>query len=254
MIRIILNGCFGKMGKMVTQASYKFENLTIVAGIDVNTNTTSPYPVFNNIDECNIDADVILDFSRPAALPSLAKYCIKNNMPIVICTTGFDLEGENIISNLSKKVAVFRSANMSVGINVINNILKKISSYLYKGFDIEIIEKHHNQKIDAPSGTALMLANTIKSSIEEETIFSHGRVGECKRHKKEIGIHAIRGGNIVGEHDIIFAGQGEIIEIKHSAISREVFAIGALDACKFIHGKQNGLYNMDNIIDENISL
>jgi len=252
MIRIILNGCFGKMGKMITQSSYKFENLTIVAGIDVNTNTTLPYPVFNNINECNIDADVVLDFSRPAALPSLAKYCINNNMPIVICTTGFDIEGENIISNLSKKVAVFRSANMSVGINVINNILKKISSYLYEGFDIELIEKHHNQKIDAPSGTALMLANTIKSSIKKETIFSHGRVGECKRHKKEIGIHAIRGGNIVGEHDIIFAGQGEIIEIKHSAISREVFAIGALDACKFIHGKREGLYNMDNIIEESI--
>lgn len=254
MIRIILSGCNGKMGHMVTKCVDNFNNLSIVAGIDMKTDNTLSYTVFNNINNCTIDADVVLDFSRPTSLPSISEYCIKNTIPLVICTTGYTIEENKQIIDLSKKIPVFHSANMSFGINIVNNILRKISSSLYNDFDIEIIEKHHNQKVDAPSGTALMLADTIKSSIEEETIYTHGRVGTSKRHKKEIGIHAVRGGNIVGDHDIIFAGQGEVIEIKHSAISREVFAAGALKACQFIYNKENGMYDMDDIIQESTTL
>jgi 4-hydroxy-tetrahydrodipicolinate reductase len=254
MIKIILSGCSGKMGHMVTKCADNFSNLSIVAGIDMKTDNTLPYDVFNNINDCSTDADVVLDFSRPTSLPSISEYCIKNNIPVVICTTGYTVEGNKQINDLSKTIPVFRSANMSFGINIVNNILRKISSSLYNDFDIEIIEKHHNQKVDAPSGTALMLADTIKSSIEEETIYTHGRVGSSKRSKKEIGIHAVRGGNIVGDHDIIFAGQGEVIEIKHSAISREVFAAGALKACEFIYNKEKGMYDMDDIIKESTTL
>jgi 4-hydroxy-tetrahydrodipicolinate reductase len=240
------------MGKMITQCSYNFPNLSIAAGFDINKDSSAPYPIFNNIFECNLDADVIIDFSRPQTLKDLTQFAIQKNIPLILCTTGYTAEDKLLIENTSNIIPIFHSANMSIGINIVNNILKKICSALYKDFDIEIIEKHHNQKVDAPSGTALLLANAIKSSIDEEIIFTHGRNGISKRHKKEIGIHAIRGGNIVGDHDVIFAGSGECIEIKHSAISREVFAIGALKASNFIYGKEKGLYDMDDLIKENI--
>ncbi len=152
------------------------------------------------------------------------------------------------INEYSKRIPIFRSANMSIGINVINNVLRNISALLYEDFDIEIIEKHHNQKVDAPSGTALLLGDTIRESIKEETEYKFGRSGISKREEKEIGVHAIRGGSIVGEHEVIFAGNGEIIELKHTALSREVFAVGALKACKFICGKTPGLYSMDHVL------
>lgn len=254
MIRILLSGCCGKMGRMVTECADKFPDLSIAAGLDVLSDTKASYPIFKNIFDCNVDVDVILDFSRPNSLKDLTTFAAKHNTPLVLCTTGYSPEDEHLIRTTSNSVAVFHSANMSLGVNVVNNILRKISAALYKDFDIEIIEKHHNQKVDAPSGTALMLANTIKSSIEDETIFTHGRNGIAKRHKKEIGVHAIRGGNIVGDHEIIFAGQGECIEIKHSAISREVFAVGALRACQFIYNKDKGIYDMDNVVNESITL
>ncbi|MBK5242753.1 4-hydroxy-tetrahydrodipicolinate reductase [Clostridium sp.] len=248
MIKMLLNGCNGKMGKIISELASSSSTISIVAGVDKNSSNLN-YPCYNNINECNDDIDVILDFSRPEALDSLCEYSKEKNIPIVFCTTGYTEEDLSKINSLSSEVAVFHSANMSIGINIVNNILKSISNMLYKDFDIEIIEKHHNQKVDSPSGTALLLANTIKDSIKDETIFVKGRDGIGKRDHKEIGIHAIRGGNIIGDHEIIFAGKGECIEIKHTAISREVFAVGALKACEYIYKKQSGLYNMDDVIN-----
>lgn len=248
MIRILLNGCNGKMGKVISEMAKASKTISIVSGVDKNSSNLN-YPCYNRIDECMDEIDVILDFSRPDALDSLCQYSKEKNIPIVFCTTGYTPEQLSKIHSLSNQIAVFHSANMSIGVNIINNMLKSISNMLYKDFDIEIIEKHHNQKIDAPSGTALLLANTIKDSIDEDTIFNYGRNGLCKRERKEIGIHAIRGGNIIGDHEIIFAGIGECIEIKHTAISREVFAIGALKACEYICGKEKGLYSMDDVVN-----
>ncbi|MCH5137678.1 4-hydroxy-tetrahydrodipicolinate reductase [Clostridiaceae bacterium UIB06] len=247
MIRVILSGCNGKMGRVISNIVSNFPDLKIVAGVD-RTTSQNTYPVFSDIADCNVDADVIIDFSRPDALESLIKYAKEKNVGIVLCTTGFTDEQILKINEAANEIPIFRSANMSIGINVVNKVLKNISELLYKDFDIEIIEKHHNQKVDAPSGTALLLANTIKDSLPEETIFVHGREGIAKRSHKEIGIHAIRGGSIVGDHEVIFAGQGEVIEISHYAISREVFAVGSLKACQFMYGKENGLYSMDDVV------
>ncbi len=251
MIRMLLNGCNGKMGKVISEMAKASTTISIVAGVDKNSSNLS-YPCYDSILECDIDVDVILDFSRPDALDSLCKYSKEKNIPIIFCTTGFSAEQLSKINSLSSEIPVFHSANMSIGINIVNNILKGISNMLYKDFDIEIIEKHHNQKVDAPSGTALLLANTIKDSIDDETFFTKGRDGLSKRQPNEIGIHAIRGGNIVGDHEVIFAGKGECIEIKHTAISRDVFAIGALKACEYIYGKDKGLYSMDDVVNMTI--
>lgn len=247
MIRVLLNGCNGKMGRVISEMAKSSTNISIVSGVDKNSSNLD-FPCYSSIQECKDEIDVILDFSRPDALDTLCQYSKEKNIPIVFCTTGYSSEQLSKIHSLSKEVAVFHSANMSIGVNIVNNILKGISNMLYKDFDIEIIEKHHNQKVDAPSGTALLLANTIKNSIEDETIFINGRDGLSKRQSKEIGIHAVRGGNIIGDHEIIFAGKGECIEIKHTAISREVFAVGALKACEYMYEKEKGLYSMDDVV------
>ena len=247
MIKILLSGCNGKMGKVICNLTSSFPHLEIAAGIDRNTEYDK-FPVYCTPEKCEADVDVILDFSRPDALDGLLELAKIKKTPVILCTTGYSSEQLVKINEASKILPVFRSANMSIGINIVNNILKNISSFLYNNYDIEIIEKHHNQKVDAPSGTAILLANTIKETIPEETVYTYGREGMSKRIHKEIGIHAIRGGNIVGDHEVIFAGQGEVIEIKHSAISREVFAVGALKACEFMFGKGPGLYNMDDVI------
>ncbi|WP_010293109.1 4-hydroxy-tetrahydrodipicolinate reductase [Clostridium senegalense] len=252
MIKVLLVGCSGKMGKMISATSKNFKNLEIVAGIDKFNDNTLSYPIFSTISDCNIDIDVILDFSRPDSLKDISTFALKNNKPVIFCTTGYSKEEKSQILELSNTIPIFYSANMSIGINIVNAVLKNISNLLFKDFDIEIIEKHHNQKVDAPSGTALLLANTIKDSIDSDTNFIYGREGISKRDDKEIGIHTVRGGNIVGEHEVIFAGAGEVISIKHSAISREVFAIGALRACEFMFNKSKGLYSMDNIVNTNL--
>lgn len=251
MVKVLLNGCSGKMGKVITVLSNNFTKLQIVAGVD-RMKSDSEYPVYESIFDCKETVDVILDFSRPDSLDSLLEYAKASKAALVVCTTGYSEEQLLKIKESSKEIAIFRSANMSLGVNIINNILKKVSSLLYNDYDIEIIEKHHNQKVDSPSGTALLLANTIKNAIPEETTFLYGREGIAKRAHKDIGIHAVRGGTIVGEHEIIFAGQGETIEIKHSAISRDVFAIGALKACEFMCCKPSGLYSMDNMLESSI--
>ena len=251
MIKVVLNGCCGKMGKMITDCSKNFKDLEIVGGIDKFPCETS-YPVFKNVEELNIEYDVLLDFSRADALNSLIELTEKTKKPLVICSTGFSQEQLDLINEKSKTLPLFRYANMSLGINLRNSLLKKVAPLLYGNYDIEIIEKHHNQKVDAPSGTALLLADTIKDSLKDETKYVYGREGHAKREENEIGIHAIRGGSIVGDHDVIFAGTGEVIEFTHKAISREVFAVGALKACQFMAGVNTpGLYNMDNVIGLN---
>lgn len=250
MIKILLVGCNGKMGTMISTVAQTSSTMEITAGFDSKTTGNFDYPVYDSLSNVSEDIDVILDFSRPATLEAITKFALDKNKPVVFCTTGYSPTQLTSIDDLATKIPVFHSANMSIGINIVNNVLKSISNTLYKDFDIEIIEKHHNQKVDAPSGTALLLANTIKDSIDEETEFNYGREGIAKRESKEIGIHAIRGGNIIGDHEVIFAGKGEVIEIKHSAISREVFAVGALKACEYVYGKTAGMYSMDNVVNE----
>ena len=249
MIKVILNGCGGKMGKMVIDSSSQFNNLEIVAGIDKFAASSDDFTVFKSAEEVNIDYDVLLDFSRAEALNDLLSLTEKTKKPLVICSTGFSKEQLDLINEKSKTLPLFKSANMSLGINLINSLLKKVSPLLYGNYDIEIVEKHHNQKVDSPSGTAVLLADTIKNSLKDETKYVYGREGNFKREQNEIGIHAIRGGGIIGDHDVIFAGSGEVIELTHKAISREVFAVGALKACEYMSTvTKPGLYNMDDVI------
>ncbi|MDR3595576.1 4-hydroxy-tetrahydrodipicolinate reductase [Clostridium sp.] len=248
MIKIVLNGCSGKMGKMITECATKFKGLEIVAGIDKFPSISS-YPIFESVEALNVDYDVLLDFSRADALHSLLEITEKANKPLVICSTGYSQEDLDLIDEKSKSLKLFRSGNMSFGINLINSLLKRITPLLYGNYDIEIIEKHHNQKVDAPSGTAILLADTIKDSIKDTTKYIYGREGNSKRADNEIGIHAVRGGAIIGDHDVIFAGTGEVIELTHKAISREVFAVGALKACEYMASvTKPGLYDMNDVI------
>ena len=248
MIKIVLNGCSGKMGKMITDCASNFKNLEIVAGIDKFPSNTS-YPIFETAQDLNVDYDVLLDFSRAEALHSLLDLIEKNNKPLVICSTGFTKEDLDLIDEKSKSLKLFRSGNMSLGINLICSLLKKVTPLLYGNYDIEIVEKHHNQKVDAPSGTAIMLADAAKESIKDTTKYVYGREGNCKREENEIGIHAVRGGGIIGDHEVIFAGTGEVIELSHKAISREVFAVGALKACEYMATvTKPGLYDMNDVI------
>lgn len=249
MVKVILNGCCGKMGRVITECASQFENLEIIGGID-KFPSNAPYPVFKCADDLTLEYDVLLDFSRAEALNDLLLLTEKTKKPLVLCSTGYTNEDLNTIDEKSKYLPLFKSANMSLGINLINSLLKKVTPKLFGSYDIEIIEKHHNQKIDSPSGTALLLADTIKDSLTEETFYVHGRDGQKKREKNEIGIHAVRGGSIVGDHDIIFAGTGEVIEFSHKAISRDVFAIGALKACEYMGNiSEAGLYNMDDVLN-----
>lgn len=249
MIKILLNGCCGKMGKVITTLSKQFPDLQIVAGIDMYPSPCD-FKVFTTWQEVDIDYDVLLDFSRAEALHGLLSLTEKTKKPLVLCSTGYSVDDLSLISEKSSTLALFKSANMSFGVNLVNSLLKKIVPLLYDNYDIEVIEKHHNQKVDSPSGTAILLADTIRDSIPNETKYVHGRNGQKKRDKDEIGIHAIRGGSIVGDHDIIFAGTGEVIEISHKAISRDVFAIGALKACQYMGNISTpGLYNMDDVLN-----
>ena len=253
MTGIILSGCNGKMGKAVTKSVAEAENIEIVGGIDIYTENLSGYPVFSNpstvSDDITKKADVIIDFSNPSALAGLLEYAVKNSIPAVISTTGLNDAQINLIKDASAKIPVFFSANMSLGVNLVCELAKKAASVLGDSFDIEIIEMHHNQKIDAPSGTALMIADSIKEELDDGVKYEYDRHSKReKRTKNEIGIHAVRGGTITGEHQVIFAGLDEIITISHSARSKELFATGAISAAKFICGKPAGLYKMSDMI------
>lgn len=251
MVKVILNGCSGKMGNTISElASLKFPNINIVAGIDKFTKVQRNYPIFKTLDQCNIDYDVLLDFSRADALAELLSFSKKKNKPIILCSTGYSNDDLQLIEKASNDISLFKSANMSIGINLINLLLKKVSPILYENFDIELVERHHNQKVDAPSGTALFLAHTIQDSLKEETNLLYGREGLKKREKNEICVNTVRGGGIIGDHEVIFAGDGEVIEINHKAISREVFAIGALKACEYMATiTAPGKYSMDDVLN-----
>ncbi len=250
MIKIILSGCNGQMGKVITEIANEDPDVEIIAGVDLNTEQYSDFPVYKNINEFEGEADAIIDFSKPATLPSIIEYCEKTKTPVVLAATGYsDSELSDIIM-LGEKAPVLFSRNMSLGINVLLELVKKAASSL-PGFDIEIIEKHHNKKVDSPSGTAFMLANAANEATEEPLDFIYGREGnDTKRKKNELAIHAVRGGTIVGEHDIIFAGLDEVIEIKHTAQSKKVFASGSINAAKFMAGKPVGLYDMSDLFSD----
>ena len=254
MTGIILSGCNGKMGKAVTKSVAEAENIEIVGGIDIYAENLSGYPVFSNPsavpDEITKKADVIIDFSNPSALAGLLEYAVKNSIPAVISTTGLNDAQINLIKDASAKIPVFFSANMSLGVNLVCELAKKAASVLGDSFDIEIIEMHHNQKIDAPSGTALMLADSVSSAMEEQPKYEYNRQSKReKRTKNEIGIHSVRGGTIVGEHEIIFAGRDEVIKLSHSAASKDIFAVGAVNAAIYLYDKKPGLYSMRDIVE-----
>ena len=253
MTGILLSGCNGKMGKAVTKSVAESADCEIVGGIDIFNEALNDYPVFSTPASITNDitekADVIIDFSNPAALSGLLEYAVKNSIPAVISTTGLSDAQINLIKDASKKIPVFFSANMSLGVNLVCELAKKAANVLGDAFDIEIIEMHHNQKIDAPSGTALMIADSIKEELDDDVKYEYDRHSKReKRTKKEIGIHAVRGGTITGEHQVIFAGLDEIITISHSARSKELFATGAISAAKFICGKPAGLYKMADML------
>lgn len=250
MTRIILSGCLGKMGQVITKCINDRNDCEIVAGVDVNEGE-APYPVFKTFLEVNIAADVVIDFSHPSVLQSLIDFCIKNNCAAVVATTGLSEKQIDDIHNTSEKVPMFFSANMSIGVNLISELAAKAARVLEGSFDIEIVEAHHNQKIDAPSGTALMLADSISDALTEKPKYEFDRHSKrAKRSKNEIGIHSIRGGTIVGEHEIIFAGLDEVITISHSARSKELFAVGAVNAAVFLKDKTAGMYSMKELVDE----
>lgn len=250
MVKMIMHGCNGKMGQVITKIVKEDANAEIVAGIDKYMGIPNDYPVFESIDKCDVEADVVIDFSNAAAVDGLLDYCVEKQIPVVLCTTGLSEEQLNKVKEVSKKVAVLKSANMSLGVNMLLKLLQDATKILAPaGFDIEIVERHHNQKVDAPSGTALAMADSINEVLNQEYTYTYDRSQvRKKRDKKEIGISAVRGGTIVGEHEVIYAGEDEVIEFKHTAHSKAVFAKGAVEAGKFLKGKGAGLYDMKDVI------
>lgn len=251
MTKIIMHGCNGRMGQVISGLIAADEEVELVAGVDVSKHISNPYPVFSSISECDVKADVIIDFASAKAVDGLLEYCVKEQVPCVLCTTGLSEEQLKKVEEASGKVAILKSANMSLGINLLLKMLKEAARVLARaGYDMEIVEKHHNQKLDAPSGTALALADSINEELngEYEYVFDRSQVRQ-KRNEKEIGISAVRGGTIVGDHDVIFAGMDEVITFSHTAYSRSVFGKGAIQAAKFLKGKEAGMYDMSHVVE-----
>ena len=250
MVKILLHGCNGKMGRMITEIVKNDENAEITAGVDAYTEVPNEYPVFESLAKCDVDADVVIDFSNAGAMDELLDWCGEHRMPVVLCTTGLSEAQLQKVEDTAKKTAVLKSANMSLGINLLLKLLKDAAKVLGPaGYDIELVERHHNQKVDAPSGTALALADSVNEALDNSYhyVYDRSQVRQ-KREKKEIGISAVRGGTIVGEHEVIFAGTDEVIEFKHTSYSRSVFAKGAVEAGKFLAGKDAGMYDMGDVI------
>lgn len=250
MVRIIMHGCNGKMGQVITRLAAEDGNCQIVAGIDTFRGIENTYPVFDNLKDCDVEADVVIDFSNAKAVDGLLEACCEKKLPVVLCTTGLSEEQLQKVEDAAKETAVLKSANMSLGINLLMSLLKDAAKVLAPaGYDIEIVEKHHNKKVDAPSGTALALADAINETQDPQYAYCFDRSQERKpREKREIGISAVRGGTIVGEHEVLFAGEDEVIEFKHTAYSKAVFGKGALEAAKFLAGKPAGRYEMSDVI------
>ena len=251
MMRIIMNGCNGKMGQVITRLAAEDSDAEIVAGFDIRDDKENTYPVFTNPEEFEGEADVVIDFSHPSSLTGILSFCKKRKLPVIICTTGLSSEQKEEFKEASKEIPVFFSANMSIGINLLIDLAKKAAKLLEGSFDIEIVERHHNQTIDAPSGTALAIADGIDEALSFPAEYVYDRHSvRRKRKNTEIGISAVRGGTIVGDHEVIFAGNDEVIELSHHAHSKEVFAVGAIKAAKFIKGKAAGMYDMNDLIAE----
>ena len=250
MTRVIMHGCNGHMGQVITKLAEEDTDVEIVAGVDPFDDGHNSYPVFSSIEKCDVDADVVIDFSSAKAEDALIDYCTASKLPVIVCTTGLSEAQLTKIREASEKVAVLKSANMSLGINTLLKLIQDAAKTLAPaGFDMEIVEKHHNQKLDAPSGTALALADSMNEALDEAYTYTYDRSQKRKkRDKYEIGLSSVRGGNIVGEHEVIFAGQDEVIEFKHTAYSKAVFAKGAVEAAKFLKGKPAGHYDMADVI------
>jgi len=247
-----MHGCNGKMGQMITRIIADDPEIEIVAGVDVSDHIKNSYPVYKSLSECNVEADALIDFSTASVVDGLLDYCVEKKLPCVLCTTGLSEAQIAHMEEASKQVAILKSANMSLGVNMLLKILKEAAEILVPaGFDIEIVEKHHNQKVDAPSGTALALADTINEEFhnEYEYVYDRSQV-RAKRTDKEIGISAVRGGTIVGDHDVIFAGEDEVVTFSHRAYSKALFGKGAVQAAKFLKGKPAGKYDMQSVIAE----
>lgn len=252
MTRIIMHGCNGKMGQMISSLLASDGQAEIVAGIDAHDDGHNPYPVFTDIEKCDVAADCVIDFSVAVAIDGLLDYCERRKLPCVLCTTGLSEAQLARVKEVSAHTAVLKSANMSLGINLLMKLVKNAADVLANaGFDIEIVEKHHNLKVDAPSGTALALADSINEEMGQAYSYVYDRsTRREKRPQKEIGISAVRGGTIVGDHDVIFAGTDEVVTFSHTAYSKAIFGRGAIQAAKFLAGKPAGLYTMENVIQD----
>ena len=250
MTNVIMHGCNGAMGQVISKIVEETEGAVMVAGIDRVDEGKNDYPVFTDIKECDVEADAIIDFSAAPAVDALLDYAVEKQIPVVVCTTGLSDEQLAKLEESSKKVAVLRSANMSLGVNTLLKLVNAATRVLAEaGFDIDIVEKHHRKKLDAPSGTAIALADAINDALNHEYEYVYDRSERREqRPVKEIGISAVRGGTIVGEHEVIFAGQDEVIEFKHTAYSKAIFGKGAVSAAMFLAGKPAGLYNMSHVI------
>ncbi len=250
MVKVIMHGCNGKMGQVITRLVAADPELAIVAGVDARAQALNDYPVFGDISECDVEADVVIDFSNAAAVDHLLDWCQEKQMPVVLCTTGLSGEQLQRVEEAAGRTAVLKSANMSLGVNLLMKLLQDAAKVLApEGFDMEIVERHHNQKVDAPSGTAIALADALNGALEGDYEYVYDRSGQRKkRDSHEIGISAVRGGTIVGEHEVIFAGEDEVIEFKHTAYSKALFAKGAVAAAKFLAGKGPGRYDMSDVI------
>lgn len=250
MTKVIMHGCNGKMGQTIAGLIADDNEVTLAAGVDAYDEGKNPFPVFKNIKDCDVKADVIIDFSAAPAVDGLLDYCVAEQIPCVLCTTGLSDGQLKKVEEAAKKVAILKSANMSLGINMLMKLLKEAALVLAPaGFDVEIVEKHHKLKVDAPSGTALALGDSINEALNKEYEYVYDRSQRReKRPQKEIGFSAVRGGTIVGEHDVIFAGADEVVKFSHTAYSKAVFGKGAIQAAKFLKGKPAGLYNMSDVI------
>ncbi len=255
MTKIIMSGCSGRMGKVITDIVKADQDAQIVAGIDIVEDETLGYPVYSSAADIKEEADVIIDFSSSKVTDALLEYAVEKQLPVVLCTTGLSDEQLENVKKQSEKIAILKSANMSLGINTIINMLKTATSvFCPAGFDVEIVEQHHHNKLDAPSGTALALADAINEAADGQFDYIYDRsTRREKRGTKELGISAVRGGSIPGTHDVIFAGPDEVIEIRHIAYSRSIFGNGAVSAAKFLAGKSSGMYTMDDVIQAQLS-
>lgn len=249
MKRVLICGINGKMGKAVAELIAQDCGLCVACGVDLNANCDAKTPIYASFNDVSTPVDVIIDFSSPTVLKSELDWAVKNNCPVVLASTGYSAEDIKLIEKAAKYIAVFKTANFSLGVNLLVKLVKEAAEVLGEKFDIEIIEKHHNQKVDAPSGTALMLADGASAAFENGKKYLNGREGAVGKRGNEIGIHAVRGGTIVGEHEVMFAGEDEIITLSHSARSKRVFAAGAVKAAKWLEGKPAGKYDMTNVLE-----